>query len=353
MSLMMELRMSTSNTFRPLQRSLILALTFTVGWTLDSRAEDSLSNIPRIDAHAHCGIQERMERYVQIAGVLKERHGQDLVAWVDLNFLRGGKTTADEYFQLVSEKYDDRFLPCLHELMRDGFQYRPEELAEWKNRGVAGVKIWVGLSDAIARPENEAFLAKMEEIGMPGASIHIAQPYPTSWCNDPIQFWRAQKAWERVLDRHPNLIVVNAHMLDHFNSDEQLDYLDYMLTTYPRLHVDLSARFQQFHRMKRDKLREFMIRHQDRILFGTDIGKAQATTEQMAERYHRCFTMLETDRIVRGSFFEEESVSQGLALPRAALEKIYYRNAVRIYPRLAEILSKHGHHAAQNSKDGS
>ncbi len=324
------------------QRLIILTLAAVLCRAATSRAEDSLANIPRIDAHAHGGVPERMERYVKISEVLRDRYDEQLVAWVDLNFLRGGKTTADEYFEIVSNKYQDRFLPCLHELMRDGFQYQPEELAGWQKRGVAGVKIWVGLSDAIARPENTPLLTKMAEIGMPGASIHIAQPYPTSWCEDPIQFWRAQKAWERVLDRHPNLVVVNAHMLDHFNSDEQLDYLDYMLTTYPNLHVDLSARFQQFHRMKRDKLRDFMIRHQDRILFGTDIGRAQGTAEQFAERYHRCFTMLETNKIVRGSFFEEESVAQGLALPREALEKIYYRNAVRIYPRLAKILARHG-----------
>ncbi len=284
-----------------------------------------------------------MERYARISDVLRERYGEHLVAWVDLNFLRSKEITADDYFEVVATKYQDRFLPCLHELMRDGFQYRPDELSEWQKRGVGGVKIWVGLSDAIDRPQNDPLLAKMAELGMPGASIHIAQPYPTTWCEDPIQFWRAQKAWERVLDRHPDLVVVNAHMLDHFNSDEQLDYLDYMLTAYPKLHVDLSARFQQFHRMTRDKLRDFMIRHQDRILFGTDIGRGGDTAERFAERYHRCFTMLESDQMIRGSFFEEQAVSRGLALPREVLEKIYFRNAVRIYPRLAAALARHGY----------
>ena len=85
--------------------------------------------------------------------------------------------------------------------------------------GVVGYKIWVGVSAAIDHRANDPALTKMAQIGLPAASIHIAQPYPTSWCEDPIVFWRAQAAWERVLRRHPDLVAVNAHMLDLFNSD--------------------------------------------------------------------------------------------------------------------------------------
>ena len=59
--------------------------------------------------------------------------------------------------------------------------------------------------------------------------------------------------------------------------------------------------------------------------------------ERMAERYHRCFQLLETDEMVQGSFFDDQKERRGLALPRDVLEKIYYRNALRIYPRLKEV----------------
>ena len=89
--------------------------------------------------------------------------------------------------------------------------------------------------------------------------------------------------------------------------------------------------------MDRDKLRDFVIRFQDRILFGTDISRLMGSPQEMAERYHRCFQLLETDEIVKGSFFEDQKERRGLALPRDVLEKIYYRNALRIYPRLKDI----------------
>jgi len=318
----------------------LLLFAFPVG------ADESLTDIPRIDVHAHCGSPERMEKFVKISDSLREEYGEVIAAWVDLSFRRNEDVSAGAYLDAASEQYQQRFLPCLYDAMRDGLQYGPEEIVAWQKRGVVGLKIWVGVSDAIDRPEHDPLFAKMAEIGLPGASIHIAQPYPTSWCEDPVQFWRAQNAWERVLDRHPNLVVVNAHMLDHFNSDEQLDYLKYMLANYPNLHVDLGARFQQFHRMDRDKLRGFMIRYQDRILFGTDIGRVNQDPKRFAERYHRCFLLLESDDIVKGSFFDQETERRGLALPREALEKTYYRNAVRIYPAARETLKVLGYPAS-------
>ena len=140
-------------------------------------------------------------------------------------------------------------------------------------------------------------------------------------------------------------------MLDHFNSDEQLDYLAYMLTTYPNLHVDLAARFQQFHRMDRDKLREFMIRYQDRILFGTDVGRVGDDAEGFARRYHRCFLLLESDQKVTGSFFDNKIERRGLALPREVLEKIYYRNAVKVYPRARNTLKTLGYAVPPAARD--
>ena len=180
----------------------------------------------------------------------------------------------------------------------------------------------------------------MEQVGLPGASIHISQPYPTRWCEAPVKFWEAQSAWERVLHRHLNLLVVNAHMLDFFNSDEQLDHLIYMLETYPNLNVDLAARFQQFHRMDWEKLRDFVIKYSDRILFGTDISRINIDdAREVAERYNRCFLLLETDNVVQGAFFGRTEI-RGLALPQDVVERISFRNAMRIYPRVGDVLEK-------------
>ncbi len=211
-------------------------------------AEDNkaICAIPRVDVHSHVGSVERMKHFIKVGKVLKDQYSINLAIWIDLNFLRQSRGTEEKYLDAANNRYKGRFLPCINDFkISDGLRYPPEELAKWQQKRIVGYKIWVGVSPLIDKPANDATFTKMEEIGMIGASVHISQPYPTKWCDDPVKFWGAHNAWERVLDRHPKLKVVNAHMLDHFNSDEQLDYLMYVFETYPNVHVDLAARLDQ------------------------------------------------------------------------------------------------------------
>ncbi len=309
-----------------------------------AQAPSGFSSIPRVDVHAHVGSLEKMPAYIAIKKALQEKYREELALWINVRSPLGPRGEGLPYLKEVEEKYQGRFLTCLtnHDISK-GLKFSPEEVGEWMDRGVVGYKIWVGVTPAINHPANDPTLSKMEQIGMPGASIHISQPYPTRWVMDPVKFWQAQNAWKSVLDRHPRLVVVNAHMLDFFNSDEQLDYLGYMLETYPNLNVDLAARFQQFHRMTHDKLRTFIIKYSDRILFGTDIGEVkEENAGDFADRYHKCFQLLETDNMVKGEFFGRTEM-KGLSLPREVLEKIYYRNAIRIYPRVKQTMIKLGY----------
>jgi predicted TIM-barrel fold metal-dependent hydrolase len=301
--------------------------------------------MPRIDVHAHIGNVASMRVYVQMAEVLRAQFGVNLSTWLDLMPPLDPGGGGAHFISEAREAYPGRFLFAIHDYeISNGLRHSPEEIAEWMNLGVSGYKIWVGVSSLVDDPANDPTFTKMEQLGLPGASVHISQPYPTKWCEDPVAFWGAHNAWERVLDRHPRLIVVNAHMLDHFNSDAQLDYLRYVLETYPGVHVDLAARFQQFHLMDRENLRSFMIRYADRILFGTDIQDQPKEGNQAgaAARYVRVFQLLESDTVVAGGFFGD-TPTRGLNLPQDVLEKIYFRNAVRVYPGAAEALREQGY----------
>ena len=69
-----------------------------------------------------------------------------------------------------------------------------------------------------------------------------------------------------------------------------------------------------------------------------DLRKILLSQNRMLSAYNRCFRILESDEMVEGSFFGMEAI-KGLNLPREVLELIYYKNALRLYPRVSE--SKH------------
>jgi predicted TIM-barrel fold metal-dependent hydrolase len=316
---------------------------------LTAQEKSRLSTMPRIDVHAHVGSLESMADYMEVRNILKENYNTDLAMWIDLRFPIEPGGEGLDLLKSVEEKYQGRFLPTINDYeIEDGLRFSPEELAQWQEAGVVGYKMWVGVSTAVDHPANDPTFTKMEQIGMVGASVHISQPYPTSWCTDPVSFWEAINAWERVLDRHPELVVINAHMLDLFYSDFQLEYLQYILDTYPNVYVDLAARIKHFPSMTTEKLRNFFIANADRILFGTDIDKQPkgGKYQEVAEKYDRCFKILETDGLFNAAFFPavvEGKMIQGLSLPEDVLEKIYYKNAMKLYPRVKEVLMSLGY----------
>lgn len=137
---------------------------------------------------------------------------------------------------------------------------------------------------------------------------------------------------DNLLKKYPKIRFVGAHLGSlEWNVDELAKRLD----AYPNLAVDMAARIGhlQFQSQKdREKVRDFMIRYQDRLIYGTDMGisgtpdyervKANAlTTWQEDWNYFTTDQTMEVSE-VNGKF-------QGLKLPREVVDKIYYHNAVK------------------------
>jgi hypothetical protein len=325
---------------------------------LNAQDQTLYPDIPRIDVHSHVSDDlTAISNYLKLRDQIKEKHNVEFAMWIDL----GDRDTPAPDLEQVRSASHGRMLVCISDYAaHDGLQIAPEELQGWLDKGYIGYKIWSGpyyrrLKENekgfryIDDPAHEATFSKMEEIGMVGASIHIAdpnEPWPDrgKWLADPIEYWKEITAWRHVLEKHPNLVAVMAHSNWLVCQDAQLDYLRNMLATFPNLYIDLAATFQYFPLLKRGNLRSFMIEWADRIMFATDIGRWQddEETTDHVRRYFLAFQILETDQLVEGSFFGDEVV-EGLSLPRDVLEKIYYRNAIRIYPHLKEAMAKLGY----------
>jgi len=132
-------------------------------------------------------------------------------------------------------------------------------------------------------------------------------------------------ARDRVLEKHPDLTFIGAHLGSlEWNVDELAKRLD----NYPNFAVDMAARICHYQVQDRDKVRQFIIDYQDRLLYGTDLGVRENSQNlqrisDVWQRHWRYFTTADsmTSSKVRQPF-------QGLDLPAEVLQKMYYENAV-------------------------
>lgn len=137
---------------------------------------------------------------------------------------------------------------------------------------------------------------------------------------------------DRFLAAHPQLRVVGAHMA---SLEYDVDVLAAFLDRFPQATVDLAARMSQVQYQSnadRTKVRDFFIRYQDRLLYGTDLTQSPgADPAQFKAETHAVWQSdwryLATGESQRIEVLEADVA--GLALPRAVIDKVYYGNAAR------------------------
>ncbi len=139
-------------------------------------------------------------------------------------------------------------------------------------------------------------------------------------------------ARDRMLEKHPELRMVGAHLGSlEWNVDELAKRLD----KFPNFAVDMAARICHFQVQDREKVRNFIIKYQDRLLYGTDFQitdklDAQRRKEWLDNEWRSDWKYFFTDEMMSAEAVPNPF--QGLQLDKKVLRKIYYDNAVIWYP---------------------
>jgi predicted TIM-barrel fold metal-dependent hydrolase len=220
--------------------------------------------------------------------------------------------------------------------------------------GAIGLKVWkqfgTTLSDSQGRikvddPRFDAVWAVCAKYGIP-VLIHTADPWGLfqpmdknneRWLELKIQTRRNQSGqtnytWEQLIaeqhnlfTRHPQTTFINAHMGWLANN---LDRLAELLDRLPNVYVEIGAITSDLGRQPRAAKR-FFTKYQDRVLFGKD---AYNVVE-----YHTYFRLLETDDEYFDPIRKYHGIWKlyGLDLSDDVLKKLYYKNALRIFPGLS------------------
>ena len=193
----------------------------------------------------------------------------------------------------------------------------------WKRCGELGLPILMHTADPAAffepiGPENE----RWEEL----------QRHP-DWSFADEKFPRRDTlhaARNRMIAKHPGTNFIAAHVA---NQAEDLSIVADWLDRYPNMHVEIASRISELGRQDRIA-RDFLIRYQDRVLFGTD----GPWPEKRLRLYWRFLETFDENF----DYSEKVPPPQGLwridgvGLPDEVLRKVYHENAARIIPGIGQ-----------------
>lgn len=136
------------------------------------------------------------------------------------------------------------------------------------------------------------------------------------------------QARDNLLEKYPDLKFVGAHL---GSLEWSLEELAKRLDRFPNMRVDLSRITNlQLHTLNdREKTRNFFIKYQDRLVYGTDKAINSSTdSDGLSKNIHdawvRDWIFFVTDDQITLPGFGNLS---GLKLPADVIDKIYYRNA--------------------------
>ena len=179
---------------------------------------------------------------------------------------------------------------------------------------------WLPLNEMTVRSDSEYFARN------PQYHMYLHPDYPSY--QDQIN------ARDHMLEKHPDLIFIGCHLGSlEWNVDELAKRLD----RFPNMAVDMAARIchLQYQSAKdRNRVRDFCIKYQDRLLYGTDLSDNGTNNGAgLARRIHETWLddwkYFTSNDEMRSDKFKGKF--QGLQLPKEVIDKIFNRNAIKWY----------------------
>jgi hypothetical protein len=172
-----------------------------------------------------------------------------------------------------------------------------------------------------------AHVTTADEAWTPGAGLATNAPSNNS---EKPTVPALLQARDHILQMNPDLRVVGAH----FGSlKENMDQLARRMERYPNFAVDTSGRIESLMTQPREQVLAFLLKFQDRILYGSDLGfrKADIAENVVASwqsRYALEWRFLSSD----DTFEYKGHPVHALHLPPTVLRKLYHDNAVQWIP---------------------
>jgi predicted TIM-barrel fold metal-dependent hydrolase len=331
------------------------------------------AKFPVVDVHAHFRLKFRSsEQALDDFVAVMDRN--QIAVCVSLDGQLGGEF--EDHMNFLWARHRDRFVifanvdwqgdgnaddPATWACHREGFAVRTaDQLREAVAMGASGLKVFKqfglnyknpdGTLIQIDDPRFDPIWKACGELKIP-VLLHTADPAaffdPIDETNERWEELSRHPDWSfhgdafpsreelfqarnRLMARHKDTQFIGAHIA---NNAEDLAEVSRWLEQYPNLWIETASRIAELGRQP-FTAREFLIRHADRLMFGTD-GPWPELRLQINWRF------FET-RDESFDYSEKTPPPQGIwqihgvDLPDDVLRKLYFENAARLIPGVAE-----------------
>lgn len=327
---------------------------------------EDFTRVKKIDAHVHIHTTEKY---------LIDQAKKNNFKLISLNCEVPGYPPIDsQQYYMIQQRIDDPqdvyYLTTFETATREEAGWEERQLAYLKNsfaNGAIGIKVWKNIGMTIKDrdsgfimiddPMFDGIFNYMETNKMPVCG-HIGEP-KACWLpfdemttnNDRFYFkehpeyymflhpeypsYEAQiQSRDHLLEKHPDLRFIGAHLGSlEWSVDEMAKRLD----KYPNMTLDFAERVGhvQFQCIEDwQKVHDFFIKYQDRIIYGTDLEANESDDPDTVNNGARDLWLRDWRFFTSGDTLESPLVNgkfKGLKLSRSVIDKIYYKNAEKWY----------------------
>lgn len=331
------------------------------------------AKFPVVDIHSHFGIRlkgdhQKLADYIRVM----DRNNIAISISLDaklgseeehLEFIAPFKNRIGAFAHLDFQGKGDKDKPATWACNQPGFVREcVERLKVAKPKGILGLKFFKSFGLTIKNsdgsllkiddPRFDPIWKTCGELGLP-VIMHVADPVaffqPIDRNNERWEELSRNPNWSfygdqfpardellaarnRVIAKHPNTTFIGAHFA---NNSEDLTIVGEWLDQYPNLVIEFASRINELGRQPYTA-RKFIIKYQDRILFGSDGPWPELRLSyywRFLETFDEYFQYSEKSPQPQGMWR-----IYGIGLPDEVLDKIYRGNVQRLIPRIGKML---------------
>jgi len=324
---------------------------------------NDFSTVEKIDAHIH--IQTENPEILKIAR-------EDNVRLLTINTDAGNSITKQRDYALYQSNAFPGQISFATTFSMEGWEepgWQEKTIAyldESFKKGAIAVKIWKNIGMTVKdkdgnflmidNPVFEQIFDFMVKMGKP-LVFHIAEP-KNCWLplekmtvNSDMAYFKAHPIYhmylhsdypsyeeliedrDNMIAKHPSLKIIGCHL---GSLEWDIDEIAKRLDRFPNFAVDMAERvchLQVQSRKDREKVRNFILKYSDRLLYGSDfIAEGNNPVERIHKLWIEVWRYFVTDEMMTAPEFEGEF--KALNLPREVVDKIFRTNAETWYPEI-------------------